>query len=225
VPASADPLATLPADLQALALEVGAARTGRVLAALQARVGSLVPVMEAVRRRHNASAILRSAEVFGIHEVHLVTQGFTPSPGASRASERWVELRKFDSTLACFEDLRARGFRVVVADLLPVAWTPETLPIDRPVAILFGSEFTGVSAWARDHADGCVQVPMHGLTRSLNVSVSAAIVLRAVSERIRAERGPDLAEAARERFLRDWLEGEVKARAGWLGRTGGADGI
>lgn len=213
------PLVDVPPELLPLAEEVGLARTDRVRAALARRLGSMVVVAEAVRRRHNSSAILRSCEVFGVHEVHLVTTGFRVSPGASRHSERWVRMRLFPTTEESLGELRARGFRIYVADLDDDAETPESLPIDGPVALVLGSEFTGVSATARAMADGVVKVPTHGLTQSLNVSVAAAILIHVVTERIRAARGPDLPEAEQAAFLRDWLELEAKATAGWLART------
>lgn len=212
-------LPPLPPALPPLAEEVGLARTDRVRAVLAQRLGSLVVVCEAVRRRHNASAILRSAEVFGVHEVHLVTRGFKPSPGASRHSERWVDLRKSPTTEGSLDGLRARGFRIYAADLDAHAETPESLPLDRPVALVFGSEFTGVSEVARARCDGVVRIPGYGLTQSLNVSVAAAILIRALSERTRALRGPDLDPAAQAAFLERWLHEEATAKAGWLART------
>lgn len=209
----------LPPELVAVAEEIGRPRVERVYDALARRLGSVVVVAEAVRRRHNASAILRSCEAFGVHEVHLVTEGFRAAPGASRHAERWVRLRTFADTASSLEDLRARGFRVYVADLGEHTCTPETVPVDEPVAIVFGSEFTGVSEAARAAADGVVQIPIHGLTQSLNVSVAAAIIVRAVAERARAARGADLDEEERARFLAEWVETEGKARFGWLFRT------
>ncbi len=194
-------------------------RIARISAALDRRVGSVVAVCEAVRRRHNVSAILRSAEAFGVHEVHLVTQGFRPVRGAARGAERWVLRRRFDHIDDSVADLRARGFRVYVADLAPGAFTPETLPVDTPVALIFGSELRGVSDRARSLADGVFQVPMHGLTESLNVSVSAAIALRTLSERRRALVGADLDPAERARFLAAWLHDEEAALRGFLART------
>lgn len=202
--------------------EIGQERQERIEAALARRLGSVVAVAEAVRRRHNASAILRSCEAFGVHEVHLVTGGFQVSPGAARGAERWVLRRRFDTTAASFADLRARGFRVVVADLLPGAFTPEDVPLDRPIAVVFGSEMRGVSPEARATADGAVCIPMHGLTASLNVSVSAAILLRVLSERRRAMLGGaagDLAPEARRSFLEAWLASERRAAAGLAART------
>lgn len=200
-------------------LPASADRIARISAALDRRLGSVVAVCEAVRRRHNVSAILRSAEAFGVHEVHLVTQGFKPVRGAARGAERWVLRRRFDHVEDSILDLRGRGFRVYVADLAPGAWSPETLPVDGPVALIFGSEMRGVSDRARALADGVLQVPMHGLTESLNVSVSAAIALRTVSERRRALVGADLDPAERARFLAAWLEEEAAALRGFLART------
>ncbi|MBM4391264.1 MAG: RNA methyltransferase [Deltaproteobacteria bacterium] len=200
-------------------LAVNADRIERVRAALSRRVGSVVAVCEAVRRRHNVSAILRSCEAFGVHEVHLVTQGFRPSAGAARGAERWVWRRRFDTVDESVGGLRARGFRVFVADLDEAAFTPETVPVDRPLAVVFGSEVRGVSDEARALADGAIRVPMLGLTESLNVSVSAAIVLRALADRRRALAGNDLDPAEQERFVADWLAAEERALRGLLART------
>lgn len=220
---AAPSVASLPPDLRAIAERIGVARTERVMACLARRLGSVVAVAESVRRRHNASAIIRSCEVFGIHEVQLITAGFRVAPGASRHSERWVDLRTFETSAQSIADLKDRGFHLYVADLADDAYTPETLPLDAPIALVFGSEFTGVSAEARAAATGTVRIPMYGLTQSLNVSVSAGILLRAVSERVRALHGPDLAPEVQAAFVADWLREEDAARRGWIHRTNPVD--
>lgn len=190
---------------------------------LARRLGSIVAVAECVRRRHNASAILRTCEAFGVHEVHLVTAGFRPSPGAARGAERWVHRRRFETTTESLTELKARGYRIYVADLLENAHTPESVPVDQPIAMVFGSEVRGVSDEARALADGAVMIPMVGLTGSLNVSVSAAIILRALTERRRALVGADLDEAARAAFYERWLESESKSEFGRRARAAGID--
>ncbi len=202
----------LPPDLHPLARTLLPRRVARMLEVLDRRLGSVVLVVEAVRKRHNVSAILRTADAFGLHEVHLVTGGFRPSAGAARGSERWLHLVRHPTVAASAANLRARGFRIVVADLGEAPWTPESVPVDRPLAVLFGSELTGVSAEARALADGAVHVPMHGFVESLNVSVAAALVTRAVAERRRAVAGADLAPDARRAALEAWLRRE----ATWL---------
>ncbi len=202
---------------------VSPARRARVEGMLAARLGSVVAVAESVRRRHNASAILRTCEAFGVHEVHLVTAGFRASPGAARGAERWVLRRRFDTTTQSLEELKRRGFRVYVADFWPDAFTPETVPVDAPLAVVFGSEVRGVSDEARALADGAVMIPMVGLTASLNVSVSAAIILRTITERRRALVGADLSAEARAAFEARWLASEARSEYGRRARALGID--
>ena len=196
------------------------ARQARVSAMLSRRLGSVVVVLEAVHRRHNASAILRSCECFGIHEVHMVTRHFRPSKGAARGAERWLDVQHWEGTTAVMDHLHERGFQIYIADLLEDAHSPDALPLDGRVAILMGAELTGVSDEARALADGAVCVPMQGLTESLNVSVAAACILQRVSERKRAlVGGGDLAVPRQQAFFAEWHQRETLARQGMLARN------
>ena len=110
---------------------------------------------------------------------------------------------------------------VVVADLTPDAWTPDTLPLEGPVAVLFGSEVVGVSDEARALADGAVVVPMRGLTESLNVASAATCALYRISERQRARvGGGDLSAARQQAFLAEWEARETAAWRGMVARVG-----
>lgn len=198
---------------------------------LTRRLDGVVVVLETVYRRHNVSAILRSAECFGIHEVHLVSNGFRPSKGAARGSERWLDVRIDSDTVSCVRALQARGFRVWAADLAPNAVSPVTLPLDGPVAILMGAELSGVSEAARTVVDGFVSVPMQGMTESLNVSVAAACILSRLTERLRGPDGAGDMSAERQASILDaWAEREAvgvkgrSARASLHSRMG-SDGV
>ena len=184
-------------------------RRERIHRVIHSRLGSLVVLVEAVRRRHNTSAILRSAEAFGLHEVHMVTGPFRPSKGAARGAERWLELHRHTSTTDAVAGLKARGFQLWVADPVPHALDPLAVPVDRPLAVLFGSELGGVSDEARALADGVLAVPMRGLTESLNVSAAAAVVVSVLAERRRAwVGGGDLAAERASAFYQAWLQTE-----------------
>lgn len=189
-------------------------RIQRVRDSLSRRMGSVIVVCEAVRRRHNVSAILRTCEAFGIHEVHLITEDFRLSPGAARGAERWINKQRFNTTQESVANLTARGYDIYVADLAEQAYSPSTLPVDRPLAIVFGSEVQGVSDYARSVAKGVVRVPMVGLTESLNVSASAAIVVQRVVERRREVAGADLDPVEQIRFVEAWIEAEAQAALG-----------
>ena len=198
---------------------ISEAREARVRQMLAGRLSSVVVILEAVHRRHNASAILRSCECFGVHEVHLVTKGFKPSKGAARGSERWLEVNRWDNTDAAVAELRSRGFKIYIADLMDEVHSPDTLPIAGNVAILMGAELTGVSDRARELADGAICVPMHGLTESLNVSVAAACILQRITERKRsALDGGDLPAERQNAFFEAWQERELQVKQGMIAR-------
>ena len=199
----------IPSDLHEKASSILPRRIWRCLDLLDQRIDGLVVAAEAVSRRHNVSAILRSAEAFGLHEAHLITNDFVPSLGAAKGAERWLDLHFHATTTVWAEEMRRRGYKVYVADLSEDAFTPETVPVDEPVAVLFGGELAGVSETARNLADGVICVPMVGVTQSLNVSVAAAVVLNRLAQRrqlVADSRG--IRGDRREQFLREFIERE-----------------
>ncbi len=219
----AEALDRVPEELRPLTQDIRPRRVARMVEVLDRRMGSVVLVVEAVRRRHNVSAILRTADALGLHEVHLITGGFRPSPGAARGSERWIHIVRHATTEDCIAQLHERGFRVYAADLRPEALPPERIPVDGPVALLFGSELSGVSDQARGLVDGFVILPMFGFVESMNVSVAAALITRAVADRRRATVGADLDDAAKHAALEHWLSRESAYKAAATVRTQSTD--
>jgi len=182
-------------------------RAARMRQVLDDRLGLVRCAVEAVYHRHNASAILRSCDAFGVHHVHLVGAGGRPS-GAARGAERWLALHSHRDVSEALAALASAGVDVWVADLADGPTVlPEEIPLDRAVCLWFGAELVGVSAEARRAARGVVTVPMRGMGQSLNVSVAAAIALRPVCERARAV-GPRslLPDAEKSATLAAWLE-------------------
>jgi tRNA (guanosine-2'-O-)-methyltransferase len=149
---------------------------------LQDRTRYIVPVLEDLQQPHNMSAAVRSVECLGIQDVYVVEQQnrFIPNLGVSKGSSNWVTMQRYaqaghNNTENCFRDLRAKGYRILVtsprAQDIPLA----KVPLDKKVALVFGSEERGVSLYAQEHADGAVYIPMYGFTESFNVSVTVAI--------------------------------------------------
>ncbi|MCB9760305.1 MAG: RNA methyltransferase [Alphaproteobacteria bacterium] len=204
----------LPEALRPLAADLPARRVALALDLLDRRLNGVAVLAEAVHRRHNVSAILRTAEGFGVHEAHLITtERFRPSKGAAKGAERWLSLRIHPETGPCLRALQERGFAVYVADLDDAAVAPWAVPVDRPLAVLFGAELSGVSPEARAAADGVVCIPMHGVTQSLNVAAAAAVTLNHLCERRRQVPGAvGIQGEAREVFLRRFLERERSRR-------------
>jgi len=196
-------------------------RRERMTEVLSRRLVSVHCVVEALHHRHNISAILRTCDALGIHNVHLVAgHRFKVSQGAARGAERWLKLHRHPTPESAVAALRERGFRIFVADLADDAVTPEAVPIDGPVALWFGAELIGVSDEARASADGVVTLPMHGFAQSLNVSVAAALALRPVAERVRAAGHGSMPTAGQAEQLQRWLDRDDVLRIGIRHRSG-----
>jgi tRNA (guanosine-2'-O-)-methyltransferase len=161
--------------LEPLLTDERRARIDRVIAA---RTRGVVPVLEGVDDPHNVAAVMRSAEAFGVQEVHVVdgSQGFVAARSVAQGTERWIDVQRHATAQACVTALRDRGYRVYVA-AMDGALSPEDLAREARVAVVFGNEHAGVSAEMRALADGTYAIPMRGFVESLNVSVAAAITL------------------------------------------------
>jgi tRNA (guanosine-2'-O-)-methyltransferase len=179
---------------EALAPLLSAERINRIEAVIAKRTRSLVPVLEAVDDPRNVAAVLRSADAFGVQEVHLIegAQEFLASRRVTQGAERWIDLVRHPSPEACVASLRGRGFRVYVATMQGEL-APEDLRAAGKVALVFGNEHDGASQSLLRLCDGRCAVPMRGFSQSLNVSVAAAVALYALSR----DRGGDLGEAER----------------------------
>lgn len=145
-------------------------------------------VLEDTYQQHNASAVLRTCDLLGIQDTHVIEQRNTWSANAEIAlgASKWVDTHRHANAAACLSVLRASGCTIVATSPHAEGHTPETLPIDRPLAILFGTELEGLSDELLGAADMHVRVPMHGFTESYNLSVCAGIVLYTVMRRLRA---------------------------------------
>jgi tRNA (guanosine-2'-O-)-methyltransferase len=192
----------LPADpetvLAALDPLLTDARRARIEHVIAARARAVVAVLDGLIDPHNVSAVLRSADAFGVQQVHLIARAdpFLASPRVSQGADRWVDVIRHASPRACVSALHALGYKVYVA-AMDGALRPEALADAPKVAIVFGNEHAGVSEELRHLADGTYAIPMQGFVQSLNVSVAAAITLFA------ATRGrPGDLEASERQLLR-----------------------
>jgi tRNA (guanosine-2'-O-)-methyltransferase len=169
-------------------------RIARIDAVIAHRTRTVVPVLEAVDDPRNVAAILRSADAFGLQEVHLIegAQEFLVSRRVTQGAERWIDLVRHPSPSACVASLHARGFRVYVATMQGEL-RPEDLRDMGRVALVFGNEHDGASPALLSGCDGRCSVPMRGFSQSLNVSVAAAVALYTLAR----ERGGDLTEDER----------------------------
>lgn len=155
-------------------------RKNKIFGALSRRQPDLTVIMENIHDPHNVSAMLRSADAVGIHEVQLVyTREKFPKVGkkSSSSANKWVERRKFNSINECYDKLHSEGFAIYATRLGEGARSLYTLDLTQKTAFVFGNEHTGVSDEAAALADASVMIPMMGMIQSLNVSVACAVTL------------------------------------------------
>ncbi len=194
-------------------------RRGRVERVLAARTRHLTVVLEDIYQTHNASAVLRSCECFGIQDVHVIENrnAYSVHPDVDQGASKWLDLIRYndgdgDNTRRCVEELRASGYRLLGATPHRDDCTLDDVPVDKPAAVMFGTEELGLSAGALESADLFVRVPMFGFTESFNISVCAALMLRELSRRVRAAGGaweltPEEKEDLRLRWYRKMVRG------------------
>src|SRR5258706_7167284 len=159
---------------------------------LAERTRYITIVMEDIYQSQNASAVVRTCECMGIQDVHIVENQsrYSVNPKVLKGANKWVELirykdRKVNNTETCFNALRGKGYRILVADPSPECISLNEIPVHEKLALVMGNELKGTSGYALDHADEKVRIPMVGFTESLNISVSAAICLNTLLTKVR----------------------------------------
>ena len=173
-------------------------------------------VVEDLYQGHNASAVLRSCDCFGVQYVHFIENKNTMKVNNEIAlgAESWVSIKKYNgeenNTKACLQKLKQEGFRIVATTPHTNDVTIDKLPVDKKMALVFGTEIDGITQDVRDMADEFVKIPMYGFTESFNISVSAALCMYELTTRIR-KTVPiyHLSEQERTDIYLDWLMNSV----------------
>ncbi|MBL7927886.1 MAG: RNA methyltransferase [Bacteroidia bacterium] len=180
--------------------------------ALSLRTRFLACVMENVIDEHNTNAVIRSCECTGVQDVYIISggKGFKPAKGVMRGSGKWSTLIRYNeaaglSAEQCMNDLKNKGYRIVVTSPHGEATPLSMLEVSKPLAVCFGHEQTGISQILKDHADELVKIPMAGFTESFNVSVAAGIILYDLTRRIRNSNvNWNLSEPEKQQLRFEW---------------------
>ena len=155
------------------------------------RTRHITCVLEDIYQPHNASAVVRTCDLLGIQDLHIIENRnkYTVNPDVTLGSSKWTNMHRYrgagDNTAQCVQRLKELGYAIVVTSPRATNTTPDTITLDRPLAFCFGTELTGASDGLMANADIHLRIPMFGFTESYNISVSAAIVLYTVMQRLR----------------------------------------
>jgi len=162
-------------------------RLKRMYDVLNRRTRYITVLIEGVDDRHNQSAVLRSAEAFGLQDVYVVTgqTDFRPNKFVTRNADKWLTIHKKPDIKTAIEDLQANGYQVLATYLGEGTIPLQEINLSKPTALLFGNEHNGISEEALRLADGKFMIPMQGFVQSFNISVAAALTLYDITERAR----------------------------------------
>ncbi len=188
--------------------------------AISRRTRHVTVVLDDIYHPHNISAVVRSAEAFGIQDIHVlqVENPFRPNMGVTKGSQQWVTFYRHTSIDGCVEELKKQGYLLLGAD--PPSKGHSSVPVaevepDRPVALVFGREKEGLHQELRDACDNLFHIPMTGLTESFNISVTVGISLYVLREKLdRMDRAVwGLSPEERAALLDEWSVRSVRKGA------------
>ena len=157
------------------------------LKVLQNRTKHFTIAMEDVYQLHNTSAVMRNCEVFGIQELNVIEQKFGKRIDTEIAmgAQKWVDVNRFNTVQSCVDEMRAKGYQIIATTPHNDSCMLHEFDISKRSAIFFGTEKNGLSEEVLHQADGFIKIPMVGYTESLNISVSASIIIQDITTRLR----------------------------------------
>ncbi|MDR1864771.1 MAG: RNA methyltransferase [Bacteroidales bacterium] len=194
------------------------ARRRRIEEALTWRTRYVAVLLEDIYQSQNASAVLRTCECLGVQDVHVV-EHYNPyriNPMVVKGSDRWLSIRKYNRSEHPAREavayLKSEGYRIIVASPDETATSLHAFDLKAGKCVVaFGNEHQGVSEDMLREADERLNIPMCGFTQSLNVSVSAGIVLSQLLHRLRTSDADwRLSDGEKQELRAEWLKCSVK---------------
>ena len=180
---------------------------------LEERTNHLTVITQDVYQLHNTSAVVRSCDVFGIQNLHVIEERFPRriDKEIAMGAQKWVDINRYNSANECISQLKKAGYRLIATSPHGDAETPEDFNISSPAAIIFGTEKEGLSDEILEQADATLKIPMVGFTESLNISVSAAIILHTLTQKMKkSEVEWQLSEQEKDEIRMRWTKKSIK---------------
>jgi tRNA (guanosine-2'-O-)-methyltransferase len=182
--------------------------------ALAERTRHFTLVTEDVYQLHNTSAVMRSCDVFGIQDLHVIEEnlGKRVDREIAMGAQKWVDIYRHHSSAECIEALRQKGYQIIATTPHGNSTFLHEFDVTKKSAFFFGTEKSGVSDTVMKAADGFLKIPMYGFTESLNISVSAAIILQEIVTRMRIEKVDwQLSTSEKQALELQWTRRSIKS--------------
>ena len=180
---------------------------------LQLRTKHFAIALEDMYQQHNANAVIRSAECFGIQDVYTVEtiNAFNPSKGVSKGSIKWIDRYSYTEFDAIFKDVKEKAYQVVATSPHAGDISLDDFDVTKKSIFFFGAEKKGISDTTIKNADVFLKIPMQGFTESLNVSVSAAIIMQKLTDKLRKSKDVSwqLSQEEKDIIFLDWTKKSV----------------
>ena len=181
---------------------------------LDQRTRHFAIALEDIFQPHNANAVIRSAECFGIQDIYTIEtiNDFVPSRGVSKGAIKWIDQTSFSAFEPAYKAIKNQGYQIV-------ATTPHTegcelsdFDVTKKSVFFFGAEKDGISDKTKEIADVFLKIPMQGFTESLNISVSAAIIMQRLTEKLKQRKDIEwqLSQNEKDHILLDWSKKSVQ---------------
>ncbi|MEE2699826.1 MAG: RNA methyltransferase [Bacteroidota bacterium] len=184
---------------------------------IKQRTGRLTIVLEDIFHSQNASAVLRTADCFGVQNIHIIENRneYLTHPNISLGSSKWLTQTFYNknknNTKYCIEKLKNKGFKILATTPYGRKSIYDVEVKNKKTALLFGAEQEGLSEIALELADERVTIPMFGFTESYNISVAAALCIQSLIGKIRASKESwQLSEREKDIVLLNWLRNSIK---------------
>lgn len=185
---------------------------------LENRTRHFTVVLEDIYQPHNSSAVIRSCDIFGVQDVHIIQNKYSSrvSRHVAKGSQKWLNINKYNTsannTQDCLTALKNDGYQIIATTPHNDSCYLHDFDISKKSAFVFGVERDGVSEYTMNRADGFLKIPMVGFTESLNISVAAAIILQDITTKVRASNIPwQLSDVDKQLLYADWIQKSIKS--------------
>jgi tRNA (guanosine-2'-O-)-methyltransferase len=189
-------------------------RNNRFQKVISERTRHFTVVTEDVYQLHNTSAVMRTCDVFGIQDLNVVEEKVSKriDKEIAMGAQKWVDFKRYHSIKECIKDLKNNEYQIIATTPHDNSTMLHDFDVSKKSAFFFGKESDGLSDTVMDAADGFLKIPMYGFTESLNISVSAAIILQSVVSKMKQTNVKwQLSEEEKFELEMQWLKKTIKA--------------